>query len=483
MQAAAGGAQPFSSQLPPGLLRPSMAPQTTGDQRQMSRGNEIRSSYDAPNVQASRTSGGAALHNGQNFEGTSNFRRLLEVASVDPGLEVNTAQVVPPQPGEDAQPAEADTTPNNPLIDFGKRVFGNARNAVDAANGDDGVSTTQSNLGAGNPGWVYQDNADPFGENDQVDYARDADGNALDPVTGRRLDDPPQLHEDQMIDYDQLSADDRAWADYLKENGYNVVADPDQEGTWMIRGDSNSGGRGESTSWHGAWGNPEDWTDGIQSLRERFDAENKVETDRKAGEERKRKIDEMFGLLPDVPQFDEAEANSLIDAQNKMSTFENARGMRAAQAGAARGRMSVGAQAGMMADASNRLSLQQGEQAEKIRYQMKMVNFNAQLQDFTAKEGILRSFIQGEQDAAAREQAQKQLRELIKYRAEIQVEMEAEQARAQASANRGKNVGGLIGTGLGAAGGAVFGGPGGAMAGAQAGNQGGQMLGSLFDMF
>ncbi len=492
--------------MPAGLLRPSMYrhPVVNPEQRDTSTGEEIRSSYDAPSFgRGIRTGGGDWLNAQQGYEGpaqssASKFRNTLKIAEpmgLKPILEEKVVE-----PGyNDERIYQAEET-GNEWSDWLSQLRGGDQQpqqqplTADENQGSEYSTTTSAlsgNVSAGDDEQErtadipYQDDSSPFGELDQVHATTDEEGNLIDPVTGRRLDGSEPLDEyPGQVNYEQHSEEDREWAEYLRKNGYSVVSersDNNPEGAWYIRG--GSGGRGESGTWQGQWSDPSDWSEGIQSLRKTYDAERKEETDRKDAEERSRKVHEMFDLLGEAPQMDEAEAEALIDAQNQLSTFENARGMRAAQAGAARGRMGVGGQAGMMAEASNRLALQQGEQAEKIRYQMKMANFNAQLQAFTAQEGLLRTFIQSEQDAAARERATEELKKIIKYRAEIDVEMQAEQARAEASANRGKNIGSMIGMAGGAVGGTIFGGPAGGMAGAQGGAQGGAMLGSLFDMF
>lgn len=243
---------------------------------------------------------------------------------------------------------------------------------------------------------------------------------------------PGYQQYDGSVDASQYGEDDASWLAWLRENGYDVV---DEGGTQYIRGE---GGRGDSGSYHGDFNNPEDWTGKVQGLRGKFEDDRRKKDEAEASAERQKAIKDLFGLLPDAPQLDKSQIDALVNAREQRAAFQAGQGNQAALNMAARGRLGAGATSGMIAQSSNDMATEGAQAASEIRYRAEMSNFEAQRQAYAAQIGMIQQFIQSETDQAAREMANKQLREVIKLKAGIDRDMmEAQLAQQERAQNFG----------------------------------------------
>lgn len=249
------------------------------------------------------------------------------------------------------------------------------------------------------------------------------------------------------VDAGGYGGDQQAWLEFLRANGYDVTSGPN--GETQIRG---QGGRGDSGTFHGEFSNPDDWTPAARALWEKFQEQTQGTREAKRKAARQAELDSLLGGIPDAPQISGEQTEAAIRANNQLGTYNSRQGTQAALAMAGRGRLGAGALAGLQAQSSNELALNQQAQGAMLRRQDQMQNFESLRQNFAAQIGVYQQFIAKETDAAVRQDAQNKLKEIIRMKAEIDQRMQDEALAAQREAQMwgmaGTAFGSLLGAGV-----------------------------------
>lgn len=247
------------------------------------------------------------------------------------------------------------------------------------------------------------------------------------------------------------SEKDAAWVRFLEENGYSV--ETASGGDTQIQG---QGGRGDSGLNHGRFGDPYDYSERVGALWRGFEEQWNKDHEAENNAKRRDEMAELLGMLPEIPEFDEASTNEVIDAARQERALESGAALDAMMAGAARARLGAGAQAGLQGQLASRQASEMATQAADIRLQAQMQNYQAQLAEYANRVKFIDGLISDERNIDSLKLLNAQRNELLTRESMIQRAMQDIQLRSQerqaAMGMVGAGVGGILGgfgTGLG----------------------------------
>lgn len=210
----------------------------------------------------------------------------------------------------------------------------------------------------------------------------------------------------------------------------------------------------------------------IQSAISRYREAHRGDAEAEAAAQRKRRLEEQLGMIPDAPQIDPREVEAMNAARRAMAGLESGQGLQAALSMAGRGRMGVGFQAGLTANQANQFSAQQAAMDAQAKWQATLQNFQAALVQYDEKLRVINAALSQETNQENADRLFQQQVALQRQRDATAIEMqrmaqEAEQEQGMWGSLLSTG-GQLLGTGLGS----LLGPPGAAVGGAVGGAAG-----------